>query len=531
MPTTNILEQLNSLPTGKKVAALAVLVLSIAGMLLLFSWLQKADYQVLYSNLSEGDAGKIVQELRAKKIPYELGAGGTILVPIDSVYNLRLQLAAEGLPQGSGVGFEIFDKTSITTSEFIQKINYRRALEGELSRTIQSLSEVKRCRVHLVIPKRTIYAWQENEPQTSAAVLLSLTPGRTISNTQAEGIRLLVSSSVEGLNPNSITIMDNKGNLLTKPSDDNAISLSSGQMEHEQSFEKNIATKILAILEPVVGKGKVKAKVSASFDFTRSEKTEERFDPEGAVIKSEQKSTEKSTTGGTGGIPGGAANLPGAGTQQRGSSRGESQKSDEVINYETTKTITRVITSPTTLDRISVATIIDGITAAQQGTVKDPEKYTLRSEDSIKYYEDLVKKAIGFSSERGDEITVIVMPFEETLIEEIPEAETNYTPIIITLIKYLVALAIAVLFLLFIAKPLIKSITVPAPQEIPQPGTQTPPVQGIEGLEMPQLEGQEVPGLEMPQEETAMNQNNLIEWANNNPQQAAGVVKNWLEEK
>ncbi len=361
MPTTNILTQLNSLPTGKKVAALGVLVVSIAGMLLLFSWLQKADYQVLYSNLSEGDAGKIVQELRAKKIPYELGAGGTILVPIDSVYNLRLQLAAEGLPQGSGVGFEIFDKTSITTSQFIQKINYRRALEGELARTIQALSEVKRCRVHLVIPKKTIYAWQENEPQTSAAVLLSLTPGRTISNSQAEGIRLLVSSSVEGLNPNSSTVMDNKGNLLTKPFDDNAMSLSSGQMEHEQSFEKNITTKILAILEPVVGKGNVKAKVSASFDFTRSEKTEERFDPEGAVIKSEQKSTEKSTTGSSGGIPGGAANLSGAGTQ-RGSSQGESQKSDEVINYETTKTITRVITSPTTLDRISVATIIDGIT-------------------------------------------------------------------------------------------------------------------------------------------------------------------------
>ncbi len=524
MPTTNILGQFNSLPIGKKVTAMAVLVVSIAGMLLLFSWLQKADYQVLYSNLSEGDAGKIVQELRAKKIPYELGAGGTILVPIDSVYNLRLQLAAEGLPQGSGVGFEIFDKTSITTSEFIQKINYRRALEGELARTIQSLSEVLRCRVHLVIPKRTIYAWQENTPETSAAVLLSLTPGRTISNTQAEGIRLLVSSSVEGLNANSITVMDNRGNLLTKPADDNAISLSSGQMEHEQSFEKNISTKILAILEPLVGKGKVKAKVSASFDFTRSEKTEERFDPEGAVIKSEQKSTEKSTTGGTGGIPGGAANLPGAGTQQRGPQR-ESQKSDEVINYETTKTITRVITSPTTLDRISVATIIDGITAAQQGTVKDPEKYTLRSDDSIKYYEDLVKKAIGFSSERGDEITVIVMPFEETLIEEIPEAQTNYTPIIITLIKYLVALAIAVLFLLFIAKPLIKSITSPAPLEIPQPGTQTPPAQELEGEGLPQIEGQE-----LLQEEPGTNQNNLIEWANNNPQQAAGVVKNWLEE-
>jgi flagellar M-ring protein FliF len=515
MQTNKILEQLNSLPTSKKVAALAAIVISIAGMIFLFSWMQKADYHVLYSNLSEGDAGRIVQELKTKNVPHKLSSEGTILVPLDSVYDLRLQLAAEGLPQGSGVGFELFDKTSFTSSEFVQKINYRRALEGELARTVQSLSEVQRCRVHLVIPKRTIYAWQEDKPKTSAAVLVSLMPGRTLSTIQTEGIRLLVASSVEGLNPNSITVIDNRGNLLTKPSDDSAISLNSGQMEHEQNFEKNIEAKILAILEPLVGKGKVKARVSAAFDFTRSEKTEEIYDPEGMVIRSEQKSTEKSTTGSLGGIPGGAANIPGAGARQNGASQGMSQKQDEVINYETSKTITRVITSPTTLDRITVATIIDGITASQQGLVEDPGKYTLRSEDNIRYYEDLVKKTIGFSSERGDEISVIVMPFEEDMIEEIPEAETNYMPIIITVLKYLVVLVVAVLFFLFIAKPLIKSVTATAPQEVPQPVAQKPFAQETE-VQRPQQIG--------------MDQHNLIEWANKNPEQAAGVVKNWLEE-
>ncbi|HDH05517.1 MAG TPA: flagellar M-ring protein FliF, partial [Nitrospirae bacterium] len=154
----NILENIKLMPAGKKIAILAVMAISVAGMLLLFSWIQKADYQVLYSNLSQEDAGNIIQELNSKRIPYRVGPGGSVLVSSDRVYDLRLQLAAEGLPQGGGVGFEIFDNTSFTTSEFVQKLNFRRALEGELSRTIRALSGVQQSRVHLVMPDKSIFA-------------------------------------------------------------------------------------------------------------------------------------------------------------------------------------------------------------------------------------------------------------------------------------------------------------------------------------------------------------------------------------
>src|SRR4030067_2668897 len=178
----NILQNLKQWPASKKTAALAALVISIAGVVLLLSWMQRVDYQVLYSNLSEEDTGKIVQELQQKKIPYKAGAGGAILVASDKVYAIRLQLAAQGLPQGGGVGFEIFDNTNFTTSEFVQKLNYRRALEGELSRTIRSLSGVQQCRVHLVAPEKSIFAFQQDKKEASAAVLLSLKQGRKLNS-------------------------------------------------------------------------------------------------------------------------------------------------------------------------------------------------------------------------------------------------------------------------------------------------------------------------------------------------------------
>ena len=309
----NILDNIKSISAGKMTAMFSIIVVSIASMLLLYSWIQKADYQVLYSNLSESDTGRIVEELRSKKVSYRIEPGGAVLVPGDKVYDLRLQLASQGLPQGAGVGFEIFDNTSFTTSEFVQKLNFKRALEGELTRTIQSLSGVQQSRVHLVIPDKSIFAFQESRPESTAAVFVTLEKGRRLSSSEVEGIVHLVSSSVEDLGPENITVIDNKGQLLTKPASDSGMSLSGSQMEYQHSYEQNIMSKIVSILEPVVGKGRVKSKISAQFDFTKSERTEEVYDPEGVVVRSEQKTTEKNTSGISGGrgVPGSASNLPG----------------------------------------------------------------------------------------------------------------------------------------------------------------------------------------------------------------------------
>ena len=203
----NVLENIKLMPAGKKIAILAVMVISIAGLLLLFAWIQKADYQVLYSNLSEEDAGRIVQELSDKRIPYRIGPGGAVLVSSDRVYDLRLQLAAEGLPQGGGVGFEIFDNASFTTSEFVQKLNFRRALEGELSRTIRALAGVQQSRVHLVMPDKSIFAFQDSKSEATAAVFVTLKPGGKLSRREVEGIVHLVSSSVEDLVPDRKSVV------------------------------------------------------------------------------------------------------------------------------------------------------------------------------------------------------------------------------------------------------------------------------------------------------------------------------------
>ncbi len=510
----NIVEQIKVMPASKKVTLLGVIVVSFASMMLLFAWIQKIDYQVLYANLSEDDAGRIVQELSERKIPYEIGSGGAVLVPSDKVYDIRLQLASAGLPQGGGVGFEIFDNTKFTTSEFVQKLNYRRALEGELSRTIQSLSGVKQGRVHLVMPDKSIFAFQESKPRTSAAIFLTLNNGRKLNRAEVEGIVHLVSSSVEDLTPQDITVVDDKGSLLTKPSDDTMMSLTGTQMEYQQNFEKNMGSKVVSILEPVVGRGKVNARVAASFDFTRSERTEEIFDPEGAVIRSEQKSTEKSTSGSPGGIPGVASNLPGEAGQPV-SSRGQSQKQDEMINYETSKTVTRIVDSPITLERLTVAILIDGILPNQKGSVENPEQFIVRSDEDRKYYEDIVRKTIGFTEDRGDEISVTIMPFQDVAAVDMPAVEKDYMPLVLTVVKYLAPAIVALLFFLIVLRPLIKSLSRGIPASAPAAAAGS----GAESeLEAP-LQVKEIP-LEKQ----------VIEWANNNPQQATGLVKGWLEE-
>ena len=510
----NILENIKLMPAGKKIAILAVMAISVAGMLLLFSWIQKADYQVLYSNLSEEDAGSIIQELNSKRIPYRVGPGGSVLVSSDKVYDLRLQLAAEGLPQGGGVGFEIFDNTSFTTSEFVQKLNFRRALEGELSRTIRALSGVQQGRVHLVMPDKSVFAFQDSKSETTAAVFITLQRGKKLSRREVEGIVYLVSSSVEDLVPGNITVIDNKGELLTKPSDDSMISLSGTQMEYRSNFEQKMMSKIVSILEPVIGKNKVKARVSAEFDFTRSERTEEIYDPDGVVVRSEQKSSEKTMSGLTGGgIPGVASNLPGGAAQRSSSSRGQSQRQDEMINYETSKTVTRIVESPVTLQRLTVAILIDGILSPRQGSAENAEQYIARSEEDIKYYEDIVRKTIGFTEDRGDEISVTVMPFEAVETGDDQEAQKDYMPIILTVLKYLAPLLVAMLFFLIVLRPLVRSLTSAIP-------TKTARVSTEGGAEI----GEPLQPREIPMEKK------VIDWAAKNPQEAAGLVKGWLEE-
>ncbi|HAM51257.1 MAG TPA: flagellar M-ring protein FliF [Nitrospiraceae bacterium] len=504
-----ISEQIREMSTKKKCILLSVIALTITALILLFSWLQKADYQILYANISEEDAGSIIQKLQEQKVPYKVSAGG-IMVPSDKVYDLRLQLASQGLPQGGGIGFEVFDKTSLTMTDFVQKLNYRRALQGELSRTIRSLAEVDQCRVHLVVPERSLFTTEEDRPK--ASVLVKLRQGRRLSQSQVQGIVHLVSSSVEGLDPKDVAIVDSTGEMLTSAAND-PMDMTGNQTEYRQSIEKDLETRVLSILEPVVGKGKVKAKIAATLDFTKVEKTEERFDPDGQVVRSEQRNTEKSTNGTMGRAPGTSSNLSGKTPSQVASTQGQSEKKNETVNYEISKVTSHIINPSGEIKRLSVVALVDGVYTTQEGS-KD-KKYSPRSEEDLKKFEDMVKNAVGFSADRGDEVRVVNMPFEASPQEELAEPQREIIPVVITLGRYLVPLLAIVLLLLFVVKPLIRVLTAPPT------GRHSP-------VTLPHTVAEIEKALEIAEKPSG---DRLIEWTKKNPKEAANLVKSWIQER
>jgi flagellar M-ring protein FliF len=502
---TDTVEGIKSLSTRKKLILLGVLVLGISVLILSLVWLQRPSYQILYSNLSEEDAGAIIQKLQEEKTPYRV-SGGAILVPSDKVYELRLRLATQGFPQSGGVGFELFDETNLTMTDFVQKLNYRRALQGELARTIKSITAVDQCRIHLAIPERSLFAEKEERPK--ASVFVSLKPGRRLNQEQIEGIVHLVSSSVEGLDPKDVTIIDQTGEVLTLPVNE-TIGITRTQLEFQRNYEKDMEQRIINLLEPVVGKGKVEAKVTASIDFTRIEKTEERIDPDSQVVISEQRETEKSVNGTTGGVPGVASNLPNKTVTQSGASQSQLEKKNETINYEISKVVSRIVASPGEIKRISAVVLLDANTQAGASGQK-----TQRSEEEIKQFEEMVKKAIGFTAERGDEVKVINMPFEIMLEEELPPPKREVIPLVMGVLKYLVPLLTMVLFFLLVMRPLIKVLTSEAPRT-ERPST---PLHVVKAETERASEKQEKPL-----------KDRIAEWAHQNPEEAANLIKSWLE--
>ncbi|MCX7913362.1 MAG: flagellar basal-body MS-ring/collar protein FliF, partial [Thermodesulfovibrionales bacterium] len=492
----NINNWLKELPLTKKLMFLGGVTLSLAIIVLTIIFVQQPTYQVLFSNLSDVDAGLIVQKLKEQKIPYRL-EGNIIKVPHDKVHDLRLQLASQGLPQGGGIGFELFDKTDLSTTDFIQKLNYRRALQGELSRTIMALPEIEHCRVHLAIPEKTVFARIADKPK--ASVFVKLKSGKRLSKAQVDGIVHLVSNSVEGLDPKDVTVIDSKGELLTSPSDE-ASGLSISQLERQQLIEKDLENRIVSILEPVVGKNKVRAKVAVALNLTKIEKTEERYDPEGQVARSEQRNIEKSTTGTIGGVPGVTSNVPGKNQPQSASVKGQMDKKNEIINYEISKMTSHQITIPGEIKRLTAAILVDGTYSTQQDSKE--VKYVPRTEEEIKQFEEMVKKAIGFMAERGDEVKVVNMPFETLPAEEGIPPKRELIPIILEVAKYILPIIALLLFFLFVIKPLIKVATT---QKI----TVKPPLPEIS---QPQIEAEKTKQItnKSPQEL-------ITEWAKNNP--------------
>ena len=400
-----------ALAPGKRLLVGGVVLACVAAFALLIMLANRTDYRPLFTNLASEDAGEIVKKLKEAKTPYQITPDGKgIMVPSDRVYELRLSLASEGLPQGGGVGFEIFDRKNFGMTEFVQKLNYQRALQGELARTITQISGVEQARVHLVIPEKTLFKEAEKPP--TASVVLKMKGSKSLRDTEVQGVVHLISSSIEGMNADNVTVLDSRGKILSKGGSgmaDASAKATSTMQETQRGYERNAEERLQTLLDRVVGGGKSVARVSATFDFKQVERVEEKFDPETIAVRSEQRTEEKAGgSAATSGVPGVQTNL-GRTAPGGGGAVGGGSKNDETLNYEVSRSTSRTIEPVGTLSKVSVAILVDGkYEAAAPG--KDgaaaKAKYVPRSPEELQKIEALVKGAVGFNPERGDQISM-----------------------------------------------------------------------------------------------------------------------------
>jgi flagellar M-ring protein FliF len=538
---TDALNQFLTSPAkGRNLSIAAILLLSVIGFGFLIFWNSRPDYQVLFSNLSQEDAGDMVNKLKEKKIPYELTSNGTtILIPRDQVYDLRISMATEGLPKGGGIGFEVFDRTNIGTTDFVQKLNYQRALQGELSRTIKQIKEIEQARVHIVTPKESLFVEEQKKP--TASVLVKTRSGMTLAPPQVEGIVNLVSSAVEGLEPGNITIVDTSGKVLFKRTDSTQIGqLTTTQLEYQKNIEEGLKKKVQGMLEEVLGPSKAIARISTDIDFQQVEITEEKYDPTG-VLRSEQKNVEKSSTTqiqppsgepkeGTlelkGNDPKKGATPENLKIQTKGSGSSpanltSAERQNEIRNYEISKVNKHIRAPMGKLVKVSAAIVVDG---SYKGSGKSRE-YVPRTQDEMKNLENIVKKAIGYDEERKDQIEVISMPFYWSVVEEeTKEEKTNVWEKYLQMgYKPVISLILAFLFIFFIVKPLLKKRSFSSEQR----GASL--LQSVPQSALPPQMAQMAQEKRSPAAVSFKDQ--TLQIAQDDLSKTASIVKTWLQEK
>lgn len=399
---------------GALVAVIALLAAAV-------QWNRQRDLRPLFTNLEPEDAGSIVSKLKAANVRYRVSDGGAVLVPSDRVAELRLEMAAAGLPRTGRVGFELFDQTNLGVTDFAEQVNFRRALEGELERSVMSLAEVERARVHVTFAKESLFT--ENRQPAKASVMVKLRPGARLSPQNVVAVQHLTASAVEGLAPEAVSVLDMAGNLLSRP----ALELegegrhSSAMLEFRQSLEREYLAKIRSTLDPLLGPDRYRAGVNVECDFTSGEQSEETFDPSKSVMVTSAHTEDVSGAAAAAGIPGTASNLPRPAPRLPGSSSGVSRKTEN-ITYQTSRVVRHLKIPQGSLRRLSVAVLVDhklrweGEGARARRVLEPP------SQETLKIVRDVLAGVVGFQQDRGDQILVESLPFESTLLAEPPAA-------------------------------------------------------------------------------------------------------------
>ncbi len=503
------------------IAGLALSV--IIAFVLMIYWMNRPDWKVLYTKLYPEDANKVVSMLQQAKEPYKLSDNGqTIMVPADRVYELRLKIAGEGKLHGQGIGFEIFDEVQIGQTDFVQHINYQRALQGELARTISEFPMVDKARVHLVIPQKSLFI--EDQVPPTASVILKLHDDGKLKPKEVNGIVNLIAMAVEGLDPKRITITDMQGRPLYIPEEDSGVSMSNTQLEFKRSMERQMEMRLQELLSPVVGPGKVIARVNADLDFSQKTIRKETYDPDGSVVRSETRSEE--STRGAASLAGGEPDVNFRGDGYTGSrTTQDSNRESRTTNFEINKQEENIVAPVGELQRLSVAVIVDGTYMANEETGK--MDYVPRSAEEMERIRELVSKAMGFDSMRGDAIEVSNISFGA------PEDLDSQT-LMRTMLEYAQRLGkpflngvLIFLFLILVVRPVIMALIRPrvAEQEVEE-------MAGLPGAERLALEEEEVDEELLDTSRRLENAKaHAIQLSDENLDQAVRLLKNWLTQE
>jgi flagellar M-ring protein FliF len=417
--------------TWKQMLSLVLAAAAVIGGLAAFSrWNRERDFRPLYSSLAPEDAAAVLAKVRESGSEFRLSENGaTVLVPSERVAELRLVMAGAGLPKSGRIGFELFDKSTFGMSDFTEQVNYHRALEGELERSVMSLAEVEQARVHITFPKDSLFL--DSRQPAKASVLVKLRPGAQLAPQNVAAICQLAASAVDGLLPEAVSVVDMRGNLLNrarKPSSPDDPEPSEAALEYRQKLEHDLLAKINNTLEPLLGPDKFRATASVDCDFTSADQSEETYDPAKSVMVSSQKTEDMSGGSVASGVPGTASSLPRSTPIPAASGKTVSRRTEN-ISYQSSRTVRHVREPQGSIKRMSVSLLVDSMVRFEGTGAKAKRIVEPPSADKLKAIHDLVAGVIGLSTERGDQLVVETLPFESTLNpEQLPPSNPAPAP-------------------------------------------------------------------------------------------------------
>jgi flagellar M-ring protein FliF len=420
---------LANLSTKQRITIVLVALAIGVGIYSLVQWKKEGDFRPLFTGVSAEDAASIVQKLKETGVDYRLPeAGGTVLVPSARLAELRLTMASLGLPKSGRIGFELFDKVNLGATEFTEHVNYRRALEGELERTVMALAEVEQARVHLTFPKESVFL--EAQQPAKASVLVKIKRGARLAPQNVIAINNLVASAVEGLSPDAVSVLDMNGNLLSKPkptASGDGTEPSAASLDYRHQVETDLLAKIGATLGPLLGSEKFRAGVSVECDFAGGEQSEEVFDPAHSVMLTSQRTEDSTGSTNTAGVPGTASTLPKP-TSRASAGGNRSLRTTENVSYQTSRMVKKTHLPSGVMRKMSIAVLVDQSLSWEKDKTGYKRVLTPPSPEKLKVIHDLVAGITGFSQERGDQLVIETLPFESTLQLEPPMSPETQTP-------------------------------------------------------------------------------------------------------